>query len=34
MPAVLTLPILMAILPILPIFSTSTNAMDSFVTMA
>jgi Na+/H+-translocating membrane pyrophosphatase len=28
------LAILMAILAILPIFSTSTNAMDSFVTMA
>ena len=31
---VLTSPILMAILPILLIFSISTNAMDSFVNMA
>ena len=33
MPAVLTSPILMAILPILPFLSISTNAMDSFVNM-
>jgi Na+/H+-translocating membrane pyrophosphatase len=34
MPAVLTSPILMAIVPILPFLSISTNAMDSFITMA
>jgi hypothetical protein len=34
MPAVLTSPIVMAIVPILPIFSISTHAMDSFVNMA